>query len=276
MSVFSNNRFLKRVNPEIVRAKDDSGSSLNHPEIQKLMRQMVDLGIADNLKLWVHNGLVKTRTSGSDLYVPKAYDISGEENDAVQATEAKQPKLVSDGMEFDGLNDRLTISDDASLQITGAMTIMAWVYYIGGTTTSSQAIIGKYGTGGYRGYLLFVNPDDGSKDARFIIASNSSTVRAVVSDENSLPFNQWFLLTGVYVPSTSLTVYINTTAYENTTSIPSSQYSNNGLPLDLSWFDSTGRYVKQNLNDIRIFNSALTSTQISAIFNATKGFYGIT
>ena len=91
--IASNNRFLQRVNPEIRRALNETGAAAS-------MRQMVDLDIAKNLVGWWHRDNVDTRFASPDTFVTSALDSSGGTNNAAQTTEAKQPKLVSDGLEF--------------------------------------------------------------------------------------------------------------------------------------------------------------------------------
>ena len=375
MSVFSNNRFLKRVNPEIVRAKDDSGSSLNHPDIQKLMRQMVDMKytipilesgwgssgygdyvffhnnhpdiyqfeeyknisvnttgnyvyvgrnyppngtfphilyvevpsnvgvtandvasfetylaansivikrcIADNLKLWVHNGLVKTRTSGSDLFVTKAYDISGEENDAVQATTSYQPKLVSDGMEFDGSDDYLEVNDDESLQIT-EITVAVWVK-ANNLIDNIPTVISKYDYGiNERSWAIRLRRPTG----RFRVmlgAEDGNSISKQYEGETVVVDGTWHHLLFTFKQD-SLQLYADgqkeeTTINDDLDYTVNNLNTANGVSTTIGAYLNSGardRILNGNVNDSRIFNKVLSASEISAIYNASKGFYGIT
>ena len=284
MSVFANNRFLKRVNPEIVRAKDDSGSSLNHPEIQKLMRQMVDLDIADNLKLWVHNGLVKTRTSGSDTFVSKAYDISGEENDAVQATNDNQPELVSDGMEFDGSDDYLDCGADGSFDISSQITVLGWVK---AAFSVFQVVAAKqdFSAAPKRGWYLRkgYSGNTGFHVAVIDVVGGNIVFKGYESLINVFDNNDYHHIGFTFSPN-SLKLFHNgsedTDANKRSDDEVNSININSDIEVLIGAYYGTSsqldRHYNGTLNDIRIFNKALSATEISAIFNATKGFYGIT
>ena len=273
MSIVANNRFLQRVNPEIKRALADSGSSLNHPEIQQLMRQMVDLGIADNLKLWVHSGLVKTRTSGSDLYVPKAYDISGEENDAAQTTEANQPELVGNGFYYNGDLDKKLISNGwFSLLNIPSGTVMLWF-----RCTSIDLSLGSY---------LFILRSDATNDMvglRVLDNASGNVLRGFYGDS-------WVNLrpSPAIVPNTNLFYHVvilweSDDAYmyvDGAVVADASSASPSGSPTELTGTIGNATVIERHhegyINDFRVFNKALSSTQISAIYNQTKSKYGHT
>jgi len=268
MSVFSNNRFLKRVNPEIVRAKDDSGSSLEHPEIQQLMRQMVDLGIADNLKLWVHNGLVKTRTSGSDLYVPKAYDISGEENDAVQETEANQPELVSNGMEFDGSNDMMSpgsVFDPG----TGPLTIVVWIRIF--TFSGYKQIFGnRNSTTNPRVWLGTSN--ESIRGPAFIWRTIDIGGSSAASyGDVGTPLDEWYFVS-VTRNGTSNTLRLNDGSRAGGTNGGGSVTSGE------IWRMMQRGNVHQDgvIGELRLFDQEISSDDEIAIYNQTKSKYGHT
>ena len=372
MSVYSNNRFLQRVNPEIKRALADSGSSLEHPEIQQLMRQMVDMKytipilesgwgssgygdyvffynnypgvhqfeeyknlsinttgnyiyvgsnyppnlpfpnvlyievpsnvgvtandvasfetylaansivikrcIADNLKLWVHSGLVKTRTSGSDLYVPKAYDISGEENDAVQATTNNQPELVSAGFNYK-LEDYIAAPNTSSLRFTSMLTVLAWINWdiVSG---SNGAIVGQYyHAENDSSYLIrrFTN----NRIQEVLILETGAFVNNKKRYRGSINVfdGSWHLI-GFTWDNGVLKLFTDGDEDTSVNKVDddsfNSIYVSEVEPCIIGHTSDFARPFGGVLNDIRIFNKALSATEISAIFNATKGFYGIT
>ena len=252
MSILSNNRFLQRVNPEIARARTDAGASLvsDHAVIQPLMRQMVDLGIADSLKLWVHSGLVDTVSSGGNLLIPKAYDISGEENDAVQATPENQPRLISDGMDFSG--DFLVANNTAALG-----TVMTWINL--GSVTSTEYFLGGDNQG------VRYNGDN------FLVFNGSTGFTTV----------NWTKVSAyVHFATTRVDTTVGYDIYINAEKIGTSNAGNANNDIIITDIGrrpgSTPFYFRGPLNDIRIFNSTLSTSQITSIYNSTKGYYGIT
>ena len=277
MSILSNNRFLQRVNPEIVRARTDAGASLvsDHAVIQPLMRQMVDLGIADNLKLWVHSGLVNTRTSGSDLFVPKAYDISGEENDAAQTTPANQPKLVDHGFELTSANSHnLQITNADSLN-SSAATIILWAYPASIVT-----------------FPRLVSHFDATNSARqrFDIYhhSNNNQIRFRFGDTNGvLNDNNFFDISQVnYLQNwhhLAVTIDTRVIIYHNGQEVHNEaiahgidSISTAPTPLMIGGYINFARFFNGTINDVRYLDSVISATQITSIYNATKGYYGIT
>ena len=242
--------------------------NIDHVEIQQLMRQMVDLGIADNLKLWVHSGLVKTRTSGSDLFVPKAYDISGEENDAAQATNDNQPKLVSDGMEFDGSDDSLDAPNADTIIPSFPLTIILWGRY-----TSVQD-----------GFFIVIHRHTNSGTLINIQVFNEALVcRIRNNDDTSLvtydldvSLNTYAMLSVSFNFNRIGEVYVNSTKKTTTETCLDSiaAYPINMGVFYNAWTESESNNLQGTLNDIRIFNTALSATEISAIYNATKSKYG--
>ena len=103
---------------------------------------------------------------------------------------------------------------------------------------------------------------------RFEIASNATTVVNV--DSPALSTGVWVHLVGVYEPGTAVRIYVNAgTPTSNTTSIPASQF-NNTLNVNLGRRPdgSTTTYLDGTIDDARVYNRALTASEITAIYNA--------
>lgn len=293
--IAANNRFLMKTNPQLTRALADGGSSLNHPEIQRLARQQVDLGLWGNLKLWVHRDLVKTRTSGSDLFVPKAYDMSGNNNDAAQTTEANQPKLISTGMEFNGSNDYLNCGDDASLRITNNLTMLFWVkwaddYLI--TISNSLVLIGRYDINSKRNYAIVLEPVASSRpdgSLTWFLSSNGTSAEKNYKlgwndsePKTDPPADDTYHHIGFTFASNVLKPYLNgvdksSNVYKYFDSTVNSLHSNDSEVL-IAALENDGSILRTTqiiINDVRTFDKVLSSTEISAIYNLTKSYYGL-
>lgn len=268
--ILSNNRFLRRVNPQITRALADSGSSLNHSEIQQLMRQMVDLGIADNLKLWVHSGLVKTRTAGAETFIAKAYGISSNNFDAAQTTEANQPKLVSDGMEFDGSGDFLLIPHDAALNYITPFTLCTWCKFktLPTGTTTNNTLLGKgtatSGSGGYDFKVDFISGVYSLNLVKYFVADQRVNIA-------SLSVNTWCHFVAA-AQSDRVKYYVNGSHVGD--SLNATPAQTNIKDFEIARFRDGSKTTHGAQNDIRIYNSTLAASQIAAIYNATKAKYG--
>lgn len=92
----ANPAWLAYYNTYATRITDDSGTVQNSTISKTIYKMLTDNDLYDNTKLLLTpEGGIKTRTSGVNTFVPKAYDFSGEAtpNDATQTTEASQPHL---------------------------------------------------------------------------------------------------------------------------------------------------------------------------------------
>jgi len=170
------------------------------------------------------------------------------------------------GIDFDGSDDYVSVTSTAgsSLDITGAITLSAWVKNDDALIASTEYIVGKWSSSD-RAYQLWRLSDetyqfgtdrDGDGSPQAVTAS------AVHADTN------WHHVVGVFVPSTSAKIYVNG-VLEGTdeASIPATIHSS---PTDLtigiysgglsSGFDGT-------IDDIRIYNYALTQQQINNVYN---------
>ncbi len=263
----ANNRFLQRTNPQIDRAIADGGSSLDHPEIQKLARQMVDLGIWSNLVLWVHEGLVKERVSGSNVFVPKAYDISNLFIDIAQTDTTKQLKL-NNGFVFDGIDDGFAIQTVTSKLRPTSITVS---YYC---NLSDNLTFGG---------IFEIRSDI----QRIFTFQRTNRIRAQIfvnglSKQYQTPssvINNWIMFTFTYT-NNDLKLYVNGSLItpqilaDNTIgnlSIPSNAKFSVGIDVDSGLPHKT----LGTISDLRVYNSVLTASQIDAIFQETRGKYGI-
>jgi hypothetical protein len=268
-----NNRFLQRVNPQITRALADSGSSLNHSEIQKIGRQIADLGLWSNLKFWVHNGLVKTRDSGGVTYVTKGYDVSSDNLDVAQSTTTVQPKLNTYGFEFDGTNDMLGTSTLPDILVNATKSWLAWVKIINiPSNYFANAFAIRYSTDRV-GYTIRWYSWSGSHYL-YISRDRAGVAEDFITVEISSFPTDYMMITGVY-DAANLKLYVNSSFInEATTATTNGTVAGTGG----TWIGrdgGTGNSSNSVFNNIMIFNSALSSSQITSIFNATKSFYGV-
>ena len=124
---------------------------------------------------------------------------------------------------YAGTDDFVTTYQGLKLRTTGAMTVVCLVKgQSGGASIGS--VCGNTGNSGFRGFM--VGPNNVGTWG-FYIAENDITFNSqTVTGHDS---TVWTNYAHVYEPSTRLTIYRNgVQVAENTTSIPASQYINNG------------------------------------------------
>lgn len=171
---------------------------------------------------------------------------------------------------FDGTN-RVDVANNASIQLTGAMTIEAWLK--GGGSSASASGIGRLGNSGSRGYALLPGGTASPLSMTFYIASSSSGLVSTASSAHNS--NNWEHWAGVYDPSVSMTLYKNGVQdSQNTTSIPASQYANS-LPFQVGSRGDSTVYFTGSIPVVRLYSRALSAIEIQQNFEATRGRFGI-
>ncbi len=170
-------------------------------------------------------------------------------------------------MLLDGVNDFVELGNPALLQLTGSMTVSAWVNSAA-FPRDDAAIVSKR-TSSKIGYQLDTTVDRGPRTVGFKL-TNSAGGSMFRYGATTLQANTWYHVTGVYNAATStLHVYLNgqlddgtlvgtvTAAQQN-----SSANVNIGRRPGSNNFNLTGR-----IDDVRIYNRALTPAEIQTDMN---------
>lgn len=153
------------------------------------------------------------------------------------------------------------ISDNASISVTGALTISAWVNIDVAAATQAYGVVAKYtGSGNNRSYVLAVNT---SNQLNATVSPDGTFASAkAVTGSTALSTGTWYLISFVFVPSTSVTVYLNGASDgTNTTSIPASMFDGAAqLQLGLQ-FDAatTDFYMDGALGPVFMYPGARSS-----------------
>ncbi len=172
---------------------------------------------------------------------------------------------------LDGVNDFVELGNPALLQLTGSMTVSAWVNSAA-FPVDDAAIVSKR-AGGEVGYQLDTTVDRGPRTIGFKL-TNSSGGDMFRYGATTLQANTWYHVTGVYNAATSeLHVYLNGQLDDGTLlgTVSASQQNssanvNIGRRPGYSSFNLNGR-----IDDARIYNRALTPTEIQADMNGPVG-----
>jgi hypothetical protein len=111
-------------------------------------------------------------------------------------------------LDFDGVNDYVEISDDASLNPRNAMTIEAWIYPTAfATNVWENSILCKHNwAAGNKGYVLRCGAN--GKLSFIISARSSGSWVEAVSSSAVLELNKWFHVAGVF-DGDSVKIYVN-------------------------------------------------------------------
>ena len=209
----------------------------------------------------------RTGLMGHFLLSNNAIDSSNNQNNGVMNNMSfgiNRKNQRYSAARFNGSNSYIQTQYAFSLQITGPLTISAWV---SGTGQGTRYIAGKYNMNQARGgYVLskadsYYNFQIGGPEAQDSISGAS----------DNLP---WEHIVGVYDPGKpSIHLYINGKLKGSKTTNISSI---NRVP-DIEFFigtDASKANVWQGLiSDVRIYNRTLTSNEISGLYNKYSNKY---
>ncbi|MCB9283533.1 MAG: HYR domain-containing protein [Lewinellaceae bacterium] len=177
--------------------------------------------------------------------------VGGTGNDVVLTVITPPPGAALD---FDGLDDYVSVPDDAALDITGDMTFETWVYIKGPNAYDSpQSILDKTETADLANYRFYLSPNDrmGFWNGSFNVLST-----------NTIPTGQWVHLAWVFESGT-MTFYTN--GVPNGSVVTSLGGVNNG-PLNIGRDNNqtfpNQRNINMKLDELRLWTRPLCKEEI--------------
>src|SRR5262249_42449736 len=172
---------------------------------------------------------------------------------------------------FNGTSPYVGLGNAPSLQLTGSLTISAWIN-AAAFPADDAAIVSKRGTGD-NGFQLDTTVDRGPRTIGFKL-TNSSGVNMARYGSTAMVPGQWYYVTGVYnAAAQTLDVYLNDVLDNGALvgTVTASQ-QNSTLPVvigkrsGLSGFEVNGR-----IDEVRLYNRALSLAEIKTNMNTPVG-----
>lgn len=160
-------------------------------------------------------------------------------------------------------SQHLTTPDTSSLDITGALTLCAWVKSSGSYGTAVRGILTKYQTGTtQRSYALATN----SSGQVFFIVSSNGSASVAVTGATAVGTN-WRHLSCVYTPSTRLEAFMDGASHAtNTSSIIAAIHSGTApLAVGMVSFASLNNCWDGLIAEAAVYNAALTAAEIASL-----------
>ena len=165
-------------------------------------------------------------------------------------------------LNFDGTDDNVNIGDptNGSLDFgTNDFSTSAWIK----TSSSQQGVI----VGKYSGYPLFYSRlnADGKIESRigFDVSTNFTSTDGTTVNDNS-----WHQIVTVYKRDGNMTRYLDGKIYGSALDISSASSTTVNTSNSLIIGSGTSsQYFTGQIDDVRIYNYALTDTQIKTLYN---------
>ena len=162
-----------------------------------------------------------------------------------------------EALTFNGTTSNVWINDAPILHLTNGMTLEAWVYPTS-TTARYRDVIYK-GDDNY--YLEATSPQAGAPLA-------GGTFTSDLVGTSALPVNTWSYLAATYDRST-LRLYVNGVQVASKSATAAMAVSSN--PLQIGGNMIYGSYYNGVIDEVRIYNRALTQAQIQSDMNTPVG-----
>lgn len=156
-------------------------------------------------------------------------------------------------IDFDGVNDIVSVPDSNSLDLTTGMTLEAWVNP--DTVSSWRTAILKERPGEIS-YSLYANTSSARVQAEILTGADISTNAAP-----QLQTGVWTHIAATY-DGTALRLFRNGVQVASTATSGSMQTS--ALPLRIGGNQIWGEYFDGRIDEVRVYNRALTAAQIQS------------
>ena len=173
----------------------------------------------------------------------------------------RTPGYFGNALSFDGVNDWVTINDSATLDLTTAITLEAWVYPTA-TMSSWRNVLLKEQTGGLA-YGLYANSDSNQPVASINIGGDKN-----LAGKSALTANKWTHLAATYDGAYER-LYVNGTQVAYKAQTGSMTVSSGALRIggNSVWSE----FFKGRIDEIRVYNRALSAAEIKTDMNTAGG-----
>lgn len=189
-----------------------------------------------------------------------AQDSSGNGNHGVISGATFVQGISGQALSFDGLDDYVNMGDNPSLRINGPYTVEAWVY---SNQNNLGQIVSKSRLHDLRNYeLLWLDEGNGGPKIKFEFSINGVTYWTY---SQLLKYKEWYYVAGVY-DGAYMKLYVNGNQVAITPA--SGMVDVNTEPLTVGRRSDGIRFFNGIIDEVRIYNRALTTSEIQTNYNA--------
>ena len=195
-----------------------------------------------------------------------AHDVDGQHNGTLgDGTAAKTPAWSTEGgssLQFDGTNDVLKVADSDALDLVGnTLTISCWVKR---SASGSGNLVKKADAS--NGYRLWIT-SSGTLQFELLLGGTTKTVTSTTT----IPLNTWKHVAARYNGS-ELRVFIGGTK-ETASTAATGALAATTEALWLGYYDATNHHLNGYIDDVSIYNRALSDAEITNLSNNQAGRY---
>ena len=174
-------------------------------------------------------------------------------------------------LNFNGIDQDVAVGNPADLNITGPVTISAWVNptSLPASADNTAAIVTKW-TQSLSGNSFGLWLRNNGTSLQVVAGVNPVGAEETAIGGN-IPLNSWTHVAMTYNPSNSLLIiYVNGTPVGTTVGTPGAIKTTETSVYIGSERDGAGQFFPGAISQVQIFNRALTSAEIFSITKATR------
>ena len=186
-------------------------------------------------------------------------DLSGNGNvGAVSGATWIDTGRFGKALSFNGSSSRVTVPDSASLDLSGAMTLAAWVYPTAAMADRRVVIVKE--RPGSNAYHLHAS----SANSGRALTGITSTAWNRLWSSSALPVNRWTHLAATY-DGMRQRLFVN--GVQVASRAQTGAISTSGNPLRIGAHGARGEHFRGRIDEVRIYNRALSGSEIATIMN---------
>ncbi len=189
-------------------------------------------------------------------------DLSGNGNNGTISNATWTTGKYGAALNFNGSSSRVTVPDSASLHLASGMTLEAWVK-ANATLSGWQDVVYK----GNDRYYIMGSSNKNTPDAGATWTSGHTNIYAT----SPLTAGTWTHIAATYDGAT-LKLFINGTQVSSKAA--TGTFSSSTTPLTIGSDSIYGQYFNGVIDEVRVYNTALSAAQIQTDMNTPLGSSG--
>jgi len=195
-----------------------------------------------------------------------AYDTSGNDNNGTINGATWGDGKYGKALQFNGQNNYVEVPSSDSLEIDENVTIAAWINWIDAGDTWICILANGQQNGPWENYGLFINRD--GRYLYFTLSLDGGHVVQQTPNDITVP-NEWVHVCATWDGSAAR-IYVNgemkLEIAKAGTLVPP------GLPLRIGHRNGSPHYFNGTIDEVRIYNHALSEAEIQAAMEGGKGY----
>ena len=206
----------------------------------------------------------------SDISGSQVTDLSGNNGTgSISGTPLVVTGELNQALSFDGATNSVSTAAYSAINFTNSITLSAWI----NTTNASryEAIISKYNAGGSGSGYIFRTDQNGYLEVT-IGAADLAAYPSTAIDTSKINDGKWHHVVAVVTIGQNVSFYVDGSLSSST---PISSVANGdgnaALFVGASSYTPFGADFTGKIDEIRIYNQALTASQVSVIYQSSGG-----